>query len=258
MTPLSKIQSSYFLSVRTGEHSELLRLLSGAAGKLSKEEAVQVYEDAYLYRFAEVLSEKFPAVRNVLGEEDFFSLAREYISRTPSFCYDISRYGENFPQFISEVYPKYPILSDLAKLESELDLLFRKKQHIPYVWSDHYESNDLESAIFSFGESLSLISFEHSVLGIWEKRNTDESFDVEFLSEKENLLIYKKREELFIRRLDEDEFLFLDHLRKGNSVGDTLSLLESVLQLDERRVGEWFFALAEMEIVSSVEIRNTP
>ncbi|RYZ72111.1 MAG: DUF2063 domain-containing protein, partial [Proteobacteria bacterium] len=88
------------------------------AGKLTPEDAFAIYQRAYVARLTDMLGETFQNVWKVLGDRDFFVVARDFISETPSQSYNLSDYSEKFIGFLSthELSKEFPFLPDLASV----------------------------------------------------------------------------------------------------------------------------------------------
>jgi hypothetical protein len=93
------------------------RVRSTAAG--SAEARLRIYAEAMRLRFLEVLSEDFPGVHGLLGDETFSRLGREYAAAFPSAHRSIRWFGQHLPRFLAEVPPwcQQPVLAEMASFE---------------------------------------------------------------------------------------------------------------------------------------------
>jgi hypothetical protein len=95
--------------------------------RLTAEERLGIYANAYYARLLECLRDGFPVLAGVLGAEAFDSFAFDYLQRYPSRSYTLDRLAESFPRFLEETRPdrdpggappSWPdFLIDLATLE---------------------------------------------------------------------------------------------------------------------------------------------
>ena len=94
--------------------------------RLTAEERLGIYANAYYARLLECLRDGFPVLAGVLGAEAFDGLAFDYLQRYPSRSYTLDRLAESFPRFLAETRPdrdsagapSWPdFLIDLATLE---------------------------------------------------------------------------------------------------------------------------------------------
>ncbi len=100
--------------------------------KLSAQERLSIYAQAYFARLIECLGESFPVLKQTLGEELFNGFAFGYLQQYPSRSYTLARLADKFAQFLHEtrpsndeatadgedLHPSWPdFLIDLANLE---------------------------------------------------------------------------------------------------------------------------------------------
>ena len=81
--------------------------------------ALAVYRNNYRVGLMEMLALVYPICRQLLGEEFFEALSREYVKATPSASGNLHRYGGGFADFVAafEHTAHIGYLSDVARLE---------------------------------------------------------------------------------------------------------------------------------------------
>jgi Putative DNA-binding domain len=82
--------------------------------RLSAEQRLEIYANAYYARLLECLRDTFPVLAQVLGAEVFDSFAFDYLQRYPSRSYTLYRLAESFPRFLDETRPDQPAAADAA------------------------------------------------------------------------------------------------------------------------------------------------
>lgn len=102
--------------------------------RLSPEQRVAVYVNAYAARLVECLRVEFPAVRHAAGEEAFDGFAAGYLQAQPSQSYTLAELGRGFSQYLRATRPKNDLpsaepdfadfLIDLATLERTYSEVF--------------------------------------------------------------------------------------------------------------------------------------
>jgi hypothetical protein len=103
--------------------------------RLSAEQRLEIYANAYYARLLECLRDTFPVLAQVLAAEVFDSFAFDYLQRYPSRSYTLYRLAESFPRFLDETRPDQPpagaagpawpdFLIDLATLELAIAEVF--------------------------------------------------------------------------------------------------------------------------------------
>jgi hypothetical protein len=73
--------------------------------RLTAEQRLEIYANAYYARLLECLRDTFPVLAQVLGAEVFDSFAFDYLQRYPSRSYTLYRLAESFPRFLDETRP---------------------------------------------------------------------------------------------------------------------------------------------------------
>ena len=78
-----------------------------------------VYRNNVVVSLCEAMAATYPAIQNLVGEEYFTALAREFVTRHPPTSAVMLWYGGDFPSFIDAFPPlaSYPYLGDVARLE---------------------------------------------------------------------------------------------------------------------------------------------
>lgn len=94
--------------------------------KVPVEIRLGIYENAYRARLHEALITTYPALQSYLGDEQFEELCFAYIDTYPSEFRSIRWFGDKLANFMSTnlPYQEFPYLSELAKLEWTMSLVF--------------------------------------------------------------------------------------------------------------------------------------
>jgi hypothetical protein len=220
---LEQIQGEFFKALR-GE-SSILPDLVDPIGLLSREDCIEVYRRGYMARLTEALGETFEACWWVLGDDDFLSLAQAFISQNISQTYDLSDYGFEFPEFLdrSGACDDIPFVAHLARFEWAFKTIFHKK-NLPS------ETVDWQTASFGQGEarfhlapSALLFHAPFSVYEIWRRREQkiDELNSVDWSSE-ENLILFKRDSQVYVKRLDSTTFALMESLASGMNLENSI------------------------------------
>ena len=144
--------------------SSLIQSLT-PGGTLTSPDALNVYSNGYIVRLTESLGETYEAVWWVCGDEDFFQLSRNFILANPSTTYNLSNYGQQFPEFMDYVapFPDLPFLGDLARFEWIFKELFHTAQHTS-VGPDRILSVAQDPNLcFHFGQAVCLFTSPYGV-----------------------------------------------------------------------------------------------
>jgi hypothetical protein len=98
-----------------------LEQLVRRSSRLTAEERLAIYANAYYARLLECLRDVFPVLVQVLGAETFDSFAFDYLQRYPSRSYTLDRLAESFPRFLEETRPDRPAEPTAAEKPSPGD-----------------------------------------------------------------------------------------------------------------------------------------
>jgi hypothetical protein len=229
-----------------------------AGGSLSSETAVEVYRTGHIVRLTEALGETFEAVWWVAGDDDYFSLAKEFLLTHPSASYNLSDFGESFPAFLAarQPFPDLPFLADLARFE----WVFKEVFHLPSHTSltpDQFQQHMLTGNLrFTFAPSVHLFHSPYSVYEIWKRRGTEhESLSKDDWKTPQWLLLYKHQQQIYVKHLNEPEYLLLDHLWSGASIEESLErTMEDFPDLTASTVSDVFQIINHTGIVTHLKM----
>jgi len=118
MPELFDFQSDFAAALRDRQHTPAMqRWLAGDADLVDRRMAI--YRANMVAAADKALSSAYPVIRQVVGEEFFHGLAREYQRGTPAASGDLTDFGATFDAFVSafEHTRSLPYLPDLARLE---------------------------------------------------------------------------------------------------------------------------------------------
>lgn len=248
---LNKLQETYLSAIK-GERSKDFMDSILPIGKLDKQDCINIYARGYTARLTEALGETFEATWWVLGDDDFLALCKDFISITPSFYFDLSEYGSDFPDFLKRQpqIQEIPFLYDLASFEWAFKNIF----HSPnFVFDNQKLLASISTGVdFSLSLSKSALLFESEfpVYEIWKERAkpVDSLSHLDF-STPEKLLLYKRNSQVFIRALTVDEFLVLKTISDEHSLEKSLEAIVGTLgNISPERVRKLFSFIVEVGV----------
>ncbi|MEI7011517.1 DNA-binding domain-containing protein [Leptospira licerasiae] len=213
-----------FSSVLLGKEEDPLltdQILPG--GKLDIRSAISVYQNAYSARFTEALGEKYETVWKILGDEDFFGTAKSFIQKNVSYSYNISNYGENFPNFLKENFPEHPVLAEIANFELHVFKIFHLGKNDGTGPQNGLLQREVEDLKVTFHSSVLFLEYSYPVYDLWK---TEDSNDLpRFLEKrKQYLVLGKKGSDLFVSEIGEWEWSFGKSLYEGKSILASLEI----------------------------------
>ncbi len=216
---------------------------------LTPKECVEIYSKGYVARLIETLGETFEATWWVLGDEDFFELAAQYIKTHPSQVFDLSEYGSEFPDFLATIKQNDEIsfLQDLATFEWSFKNIFHKRnlKTSQIDWSARAKDTRLV-----FSDSAILLANRFSVYEIWKRRTQPiETVGEIDWSKPEHLVLFKNNSQVNIRILAADEFLVMRHLSNGQTLEASIeALIADYKELTPERVQSIFSTVSGLGV----------
>jgi len=124
MNTLRRLQNhfqSYVLYGDGGIQSQVI-----GTPRVSAKVRLDIYAEAYRLRLLEALQTDFPALRVLVGHEEFSKLGRAYIDSHPSHHFSIRYFGRHMSQFLAATLPyrDEPWLAEMAVFEWVLGEVF--------------------------------------------------------------------------------------------------------------------------------------
>ena len=187
---------------------------------VSTEIRLAVYGNGYGYRLIDALSENYPAVHTLLGDESFFEMTYAYMKAYPSKHFSLRFFGSELEDFLSNSYGETPVLAEMARFEWALRNSFDAKNQITIDMAA-LQQIPLESwgnLKFSFHSSVSRLNHEWNTPQLWAA--IDEGADPippEKLEYPYSWLVWRKELLNYYRSLDVDEAWALDAAMQGES-----------------------------------------
>jgi hypothetical protein len=236
----------------TPEQAECLVTRSRALGAL---ERLAIYNRAYYARLLDCLRESYPVLCHALGDEAFGTFAVDYLQKYPSRSYTLNDLGANFPRYLRESRPadepgpSWPdFVIDLATLEWTYNEVFDgpgvegqrllRPEHLRAIAPARWPEARLEPV-----PCLRLLELRYPVHGYYTAVRRKKK--AEFPEPGETLLAVTRRRYVIRRyELSRPQFVLLEALVRGESVGEAINRAADVAGDDEERfaaeLGRWF------------------
>ncbi|HKB82669.1 MAG TPA: DNA-binding domain-containing protein, partial [Burkholderiales bacterium] len=184
-----------------------------------------IYRDAYRLRLIEVLGTDYEILHDYLGDEQFNTLASDYIAAHPSTFRNVRWFGGKLAEFLgrSPRFAEHPELAELAQFEWSLGRAFDSPDEDavrfeevaavpPEAWPD---------LRFRPHPSLRTIPLRTNAVAIWKEIGSEGgSCAPETLPEPVTWAIWRKQHSPFFRSLENDEAWALKALHSQASFGE--------------------------------------
>ena len=145
--------------------------------KVGVKKRLGIYYDAYRLRIIEALTNVYPMLKALLGDEMFDRTARSYIDQYPSTYRNMRWVGDQMQLHIQKILPQHPVAAELAAFEWALSLAFDAKDEPNLTLQDlaAIPPEDWADLKFVFHPSLHILQLHWNILPIWGALNSKET-----------------------------------------------------------------------------------
>ncbi|WP_250656241.1 DNA-binding domain-containing protein [Alkalimarinus coralli] len=190
---------------------------------LSSNERLAIYRGSVRGGLLQALSDIYPTLNKLLGDNPFEGLCRRYIEETPSQSANIAEYGHRLAEFVASFKPlsEYPYMADVARLEWAWHQVFNESDSIPLDLERlGLMSPEQQMALkFHPPKASRLIHSHWPIHKIWQNNQphqSDEQSDqtIELIRSDFFLLIWRREYEMRVDLLEEPQWHFLSSLNQ--------------------------------------------
>ncbi len=198
-------------------------------------EQFQSYRDSVIGGILEALSDSYPVVLKLVGDDFFNYISEHYIQVTPSLSPDLNNYGGDFADFIDKQdnLDALPYLSDVARLEWYWQQIINGSNCKPSNLSQLIEldKNDSDDIIFSLSPHANLLHSDYAIHEIWQtnQQTTINAHDFQIdINHNVNLLIWRNAltMEMNITLLNSNQLFFLALINQGMVFSEVCTLYD--------------------------------
>jgi hypothetical protein len=205
---------------------------------MDKRVQLEIYNYAYVARLLEALQSNYPAVHQLLGDDEFARMGKRYLDNHPSSQPSIRWFGDRLALFLANTkpYSDLPVLPELAQFEWAL------RHTIDAADADRLQAADLQGVAesewatlqFSLQPSVTLLEFQWNTPQVWKSLTTENTVsDVDNADEVEPArqlgywLVYR-REDMISgwRSVSIPEQRALTCLKQGGTFADLCEQVE--------------------------------
>jgi len=197
-----------------------------------------IYGDAYRSRLIEALQNNFPVLAEVLGEDDFETLAAQYVRAHTSTFFSIRYYGDQLAQFLESdpEYAQIPVLAELSRWEWAMAAVFDAAD-ADQIDADAFARFPPESwseLRFVWSPSVQVLELSWNVADIWKAVTEEQEHPApSHYPERRSWLCWRRDLQIYYRALEPAEAEIIGASRAGRSFGDLCHLLCAHVAEDE-------------------------
>ena len=237
---------------------------------LTSFERLEIYNRQYWFRVIAAVSEDYPALRAVLGQQKFDSLVLAYLRENPSTSFSLRNLGARLPSWLAS-YPKlagpqHALAVDVARLEWAYIEAYDGASLTPLGWQD-FAGLGSESTL-RLQPHLQLLDLQHPVDEVvlavhkgapeidivsnaaTEREQMPEIALPEVTRSSVYLAVHRFDNSVYYRRIEREEFLLLADLRDGDSIATAIERAfegsKLTPELQAARIQEYFSHASEL------------
>jgi len=271
-TELSEIQS-YFTELMRRRRDlskdpaviEQAQGLISARGRLSPAARLEIYREQYWLRHTSSLTEDFPGLSGILGQEAWQALAFDYLDAHPPRSFTLRDLGLELPRYVAQQtsLDHYELCLDMARLELAYLEVFDAPEP-PLLDPTELAAIPEESwehARIGIHPALRLLRVGYPVPALrrqlFEAQSSGENVPIP-PREAQNLVIFRHDLQLFHEKLELGAFALLAALQQGVPLVAAAEQAQAEFPEEARSIeenaGAWFHAWAARGFICSVSI----
>jgi hypothetical protein len=228
MKTFATLQSDFQRAILDGDDGVLAEILDSP--KETRGTLFGVYRRAYGLRLTEAMRTSYALLHSYVGDEMFDEMGAAYIAKHPSHHPNMRWYAQTLPAFLAETepYSDYPILTELAAVESALNDAFDAPDGAVLTMADLsvIDPSIWHDLVFERHCSVRRFRFVTNVLAIWGALHDDACVpDVESDSTTKHLVVWRQDATSMIRALGVEEAMMWDEAASGIPFGQLCAML---------------------------------
>ena len=250
MTPLNGSDAMARRTIDGKEMREEVDALIAPNDRLTAVERLEIYSRSYWFRILDSLRDDFPGLAAVLGTRAFYKMARAYLTECPSQSFTMRNLGSRLAEWLAK-HPEYTgkstdLAFDMARLEWAHIETYDGPERKALGPEDLLEPGpDLRVALqphlallalrypvddFRIDANHAKAAEEHSTasntIGGPKRRSLTSRFR-RTRPQAIYVAVHRHEFSVYYRRLQREEYLVLEALRAGKSIGEALDMLLS-------------------------------
>ena len=200
--------------------------------RLKHAERFGLYRGNLTSTWSKALAAAYPVIAQLVGEEFFAALAREYGRAHPSASGDLNRFGADFETFLRgfEHVRDLPYLPDMARLEWQLHRI-HYAPHAEALQAQDIDPQTVEQRSFRWQATAQLFASQWAVVPLWlaHQTATGTAFP-QVMDEPSHALLSRPEWTAQVTPLQAPEYAALQSIQNGETVG---AALDAAFALDE-------------------------
>ncbi|VVN09058.1 DUF2063 domain-containing protein [Pseudomonas fluorescens] len=180
-----------------------------------------VYRNNVQGSLINALSDSYPVVLQLVGDEFFRAMAAVFVQQLPPQSPLLNRYGEVFADFIAAFEPagSVPYLADVARLEHLRTLAYHAADALPVrpeqITAALADAQTLSELRLDLHPSLHLLDSAYAVIAIWGAHQHDSTLEGIDVNQRQHALVLRNDLDVEVFALDPGASTFIRNLIDG-------------------------------------------
>ncbi|MEQ1525345.1 MAG: DNA-binding domain-containing protein [Gallionella sp.] len=199
-----------------------------AIQRSSVQSGIAIYRNNIFSNYRRVLSNVYPVIQRLVGEDFFTTMSDAYIHATPSRSGDVRNYGATFAEFISTYPPALQLfyLHDVAQIEWACHQVLNKPESVKFEVTQLAEipAEQLAQSHIELCAASALVSSPYPAVKIWQTNQPDYVGDgnVDLSAGAEYGLVLCQQFKVTLHPLSAAEFEFSSQLSQHKTLAEAL------------------------------------
>lgn len=246
ISQLAKLQAdfqAYLLDEQAvaefNNHAITKSIISDA--KVGVKRRLGIYYDGYRLRIIEALASSYPKLKQLLGDDLFDTVARNYITEYPSTYRNMRWYGGNMQTHLQNTLPQHPVAAEMANLEWALSLAFDAEDTPTISLNDlaAIPPEDWAALKFSFQPALQIVRFRWNIIAIWKALDIEETPPAPMQDSTDTTwLIWRKALNSHFRSITETEAIAINLAMSNDPTKGTFGDICELLAMESEKEAE--------------------
>ncbi len=198
-------------------HKQFIQKISKKS-KISPQLALDIYRNNTRGARLKSLEIIYSVCKKILGDETFYSIAKQYAIEDTEGLSDLNHYGESFILHLKSLLEAgrlsedYGYLADLASLEYKMHAAYYANTDPEFPFKLFEEKiNNKQQVVFIISSALGLIASTYPVYEIW-KSNKEQQYveKIKAIEGKQYLLIYRNEYKPSIIVINKNQYIVIE------------------------------------------------
>ncbi len=190
-------------------------------GKITPEQRISIYQNAYRARLYGVIDSDFPCLGKLIGDDLYHPLCSAYINAYPSHQPSINNFCAHLPEFIRyfDSLKNHTIAIELCDFEWQLRTTFNAKncKALAVDYLQNIPGEKWPTLTFELSHGFALKYFSMNTVEVWLALKDDTTPEIKKLKQAQTWMIWRQELVTQYRSVEVDEACLLQAIADGHN-----------------------------------------